>query len=484
MPLTSYEALCVERALCRRGLVEYTERAWRVLEPDQPLVMGWHIEKMAEHLEAVTAGQINRLLINVPPGCMKSLMTAVLWPSWEWGPMGTPGIRFIGASHESTLATRDNRNMRRLVMSEWYQSLWPVEITGDQNEKTFFENKSGGWRQSCPVRSMTGRRGDRVLWDDPLSTEDAYSAAKLAEAERVFRETLPTRVNDPANSAIVVIMQRLADRDTSGIILSEDFGYEHLMLPMEFEPARRCVTVLGVADERAEDGALLFPERFSRKVVDRDKKLMGAHAVAGQFQQRPSPLGGNLIKGEWFGRYQVVPKLEYRVIYADTAQKTKERNDYSVFGVYGKGADGKVYVLDIVRGKWEAPELQRRAVDVWRKHKALDDPKIYGTLRRMSIEDKASGTGLIQQIKRDAFCPVVAMQRNTDKLMRLMDVAGQMESGYVMLPDTAPWTSDFVGECEAFSADDSHAHDDQVDTLIDAVKDMLGGGGYDIGALI
>jgi predicted phage terminase large subunit-like protein len=281
-------------------------------------------------------------------------------------------------------------------------------------------------------------------------------------------------------------MQRLsiADEEISQeIINNPGYGYVHLMLPMEYEPARRCATVIGLGDRRKKEGELLFPERFPAEVVDGLKAILRT-AAPGQLQQNPVKVGGNLLKGEWFGRYQVVPKLEYRVIYADTAQKTKERNDYSVFGVYGKGVDGKVYVLDIVRGKWEAPELQRRAVDVWRKHKALDDPKIYGTLRRMSIEDKASGTGLIQQIKRDASCPVVAIQRNTDKLTRLMDVAGQIESGYVMLPDTAPWASDFVGECEAFAADDSHAHDDQVDTLIDAVKDMLGGGGYDIGALI
>jgi len=369
------------------------------------------------------------------------------------------------------------------VQSDWYQRLWPIQLTTDQNEKTYFENSSGGWRQSCPVRSMTGRRGDRVIWDDPHSVEDAYSAPKLAEAERVFRETLPSRLNDPAKSAIVIIMQRLSVKDVSGLILSEDYGYEHLMLPMEFESSRKCVTSIG-HDWREKDGDLLFPERFPADVVERDKKVMkSSYAIAGQFQQRPSPLGGGLIKGEWFGRYKMLPRIATRVIIADTAQKTAERNDFSVFACYGSGVDGKVYLIDLIRGKWEAPELQRRAVAFWAKHKALDDPKTTGILRKMYVEDKSSGTGLIQQIRKDASCPIEAVQRGRDKLTRLMDVQGYMESGFVVVPEVSAWVSDFVAECETFSADDSHAHDDQVDTLIDALDILAAKKGFDLSAL-
>ena len=187
----------IEREACRRSLATFIRRAWAVLEPGQPYVHGWHVDAMAEHLEAVTAGQITRLLVNIPPGTMKSMMTSVFWPAWEWGPKGLAHLRFIGASHEEGLATRDNLRMRRLVQSEWFQTLWPLTLTGDQNQKTYFENDATGWRQSCPVSSMTGRRGDRVAWDDPHSVEDAHSLAKLEGANRVFRETLPTRLNNP-----------------------------------------------------------------------------------------------------------------------------------------------------------------------------------------------------------------------------------------------------------------------------------------------
>ena len=465
----------LDRELCRRSLADFVREAWHVVEPGTPYVHGWHVDAIAEHLEAVTAGQITRLLINVPPGCMKSLLTAVFWPAWEWGPRVLPSIRFIGASHEEGLATRDNMKMRRLVTSDWYQARWPLPLTSDQNAKTYFENAKLGWRQSCPVRSMTGRRGDRVLWDDPHSVEDAHSDAKLKDATRIFRETLPTRVNDAKRSAIVVIMQRLNEDDVSGEILANDFGYVHLCLPMEFEPDRRCSTSIGFTDPRTEPGELLFPERFPREVVDRDKVIMGAYATAGQLQQRPSPLGGGILKGEWFGRYAAVPALLFRKIFGDTAQKTAEHNDYSVFQCWGKGVDGRAYLLDQIRGRWEAPELKRRAIDFWAKHQAaeLEDEHV-PPLRQMVIEDKASGTGLVQEIRKDGGIPIKGQERDRDKLTRVMDVAPQIEAGNALIPESAPWVSEFVGECEAFTPDDTHAHDDQVDVLAMAVADLLG----------
>jgi len=187
------------------------------------------------------------------------------------------------------------------------------------------------------------------------------------------------------------------------------------------------------------------------------------------YQQSPIVVGGEIIKGAQFGRYSAVPPLKTRTIYADTAQKTGERNDYSVFKCWGLGQDGRLYLLDLQRGKWEAPELRRRAVDFWRKHAAAPG---LPPVRRMKIEDKASGTGLIQDLKNADRIPIEGIPRAKDKLTRVMDVVGYIESGYVLLPD-APWVADFISECEAFTADDSHAHDDQIDPMCDAISDML-----------
>jgi predicted phage terminase large subunit-like protein len=465
------ELLIVEREACKRSLATFVKEAWHVLEPSMPYSHGWHIDAMCHHFEAVTYGEIKRLLINVPPGTMKSMLAAVFWPAWEWGPQDLPGTRFIGASHAEDLATRDCLKMRDLVNSEWFQERWPIPMKTDQNQKKSFSNDKFGWRQSCPVKSMTGKRGDRVLWDDPHSVEDAYSKASLATALRVFKETLPTRLSSPKDSAIVVLMQRLSEGDVSGEILSGDYGYEHLCLPMEFEPARKCFTSIGFEDPRTKEGELLFPERFPEEVVARDKAVMGSHATAGQFQQRPTTLGGELIKGEHFILYDKPPKMVRRTIYADTAMKTGEHNDFSVFECWGLGDDGKIYLLDLLRGKWEAYNLEQRAVSFWQKHKALD--KELGPLNIMKVEDKASGTGLIQKLRHEAKVPIAGIPRDKDKYTRYMGISGYIEAGYVCLPKNAPFLSDFIAEAESFTADDTHIHDDQLDPMFDAIEDMV-----------
>jgi predicted phage terminase large subunit-like protein len=210
--------------------------------------------------------------------------------------------------------------------------------------------------------------------------------------------------------------------------------------------------------------------------ISPDGARISRFVFSSQYNQEPTTLGGNMIKGEYFYRYDVVPKIKYRKIYADTAQKTKERNDFSVFGEFGLSDDGKLYLLDLIRGKWEAPELQRRAIAFWNKAKGRDVAK-FGQLREMPVEDKSSGTGLIQSLKMPPYnIPVKAIERDKDKLTRVMDVLPYIEVALVAIPEGAPFTNDFVAECESFSPDDSHDFDDQVDVLTDAVNDMLAAG--------
>ena len=465
--LSKVNEFAIHKEAATRFLSEFVRQAWHVIEPAQPYIHGWHIDAICDHLEAVHYGQINRLLINVPTGMMKSLLVSVFFPAWEWA--RDPSLRYVTASHSQEFAIRDTLKMRRLVSSQWYQERWSVPLTKDQNEKSKFENDKTGFRQAMAMNSMTGSRGDRVQLDDPHSIESALSKADCLRTLRMFTETVPTRLNNPEKSAIIVVMQRITEGDVSGHILSSDYGYTHLMLPMEFEPERRCKTSIGFTDPRKKEGELLFPERFPKEVVERDKKMMGSYAVAGQFQQRPTPRGGGIIKGEWFGSYKILPTLEYKKVFADTAMKTGERNDFSVFECWGKGTDGKLYLIDLLRGKWEAPELKRRAVAFWEKHKAERD----ATLREMLIEDKASGTGLIQDIKRESRIPIKGIERNKDKYTRVMEVVSYIESGYVMIPEQAEWVNDFVHECEVFTSDDTHTHDDQIDPMCDAINDML-----------
>lgn len=448
--------------LCRRSLAYFAQQSWHILEPATPLKWGWALDAICQHLEAVTRGDLRRLLMNVPPGSMKSLLTGVIWPAWEWGPMNRPELRILGTAHAQHLAVRDSLKCRRLIQSSWYQSRWPVELTGDQNAKTKFENTSTGFREAMAFTGMTGSRGDRVILDDPHSVDNANSAAMLASDILTFREALPSRVNNEA-SAIVIVMQRLNEGDVSAV--ARDLGYDHLMIPMRYEHDRKCATSIGWTDPRTVDGELMFPERFPEAQVAELERTLGPYATAGQLQQRPAPRGGGMFRDEWWGFYDLTPITDWRCIYADTAQKTGQENDYSVFQCWGKTKIGQAVLLDQIRGKWEAPELLMQARAFWAKHKAT---QAAGPLRAIKIEDKSSGIGLVQTLGREGV-PVVPIQRTRDKISRGHDAAPFVASGNVLLPKQAHWLSDYLGEFSSFPAG---AHDDQVDPTLDAITDI------------
>jgi predicted phage terminase large subunit-like protein len=255
-------------------------------------------------------------------------------------------------------------------------------------------------------------------------------------------------------------MQRLHENDMSGYLLAggSDEEWEHLCLP--------------AIDE---DDESLWPEKHGIEKL-KSMERADSYTFAGQYMQRPAPLGGGIFKDEWWQYWRELPKLSYRAIYVDTAQKTKEHNDFTVMQCWGKGKRGGAYLIDQIRGKWEAPELLTHARAFWAKHKSA-----YGlaALRSMEVEDKVSGTGLIQQLRREGI-PVRAIQRDKDKLTRAMDVVPQVEVGNVYLPDGAPFLSDFLAESSAFP---NGAHDDQLDPMMDAVDQILVNGGGGIAAL-
>ncbi len=442
----------IERELCSRSLSEFVGQAWHVLEPGQPYIHGWHVDAICEHLEAITDGDISRLLINIPPGTMKSTLTSVFWPAWEWGPRGLAHMRMIGASHEQGLAVRDTRKMRNLIISDWFQARWPTTLTSDQNQKTFYENEATGWRQACAVASMTGKRGDRVVWDDPHSVEAALSDAHRETALRVFQETLPTRLNNPDSSAIVIVMQRLHEADVSGHIIEHDLGYDHLMLPMEFEPERRCSTSLGFTDPRKEDGDLLFPERFSREVVERDKKVMGAMAVAGQFQQRPAPRGGGFFEWEKLEVVKAPPRIVHSVRFWDKAG-TDGGGAFTAGVKLGKGDDGMFYILDCVRGQWAASERER----VIRQTAQLD-----GVATEIWIEQEpgSGGKESAESTVRNLAGYTIKAERPTgEKTVRAEPYSVQVEAGNVRLVAGA-WNQAFIDEHKTFPVG---KYKDQVD---------------------
>lgn len=449
--------------------------AWPVLEPATPLKWGWALDAICEHLEAVTRGDLTRLLMNVPPGSMKSLLTGVIWPAWEWGAQALASHRFLGTAHKQDLAVRDAMKCRRLIQSEWYQARWPITLTSDQNAKTKFENDRTGFREAMAFTSMTGSRGDRVILDDPLSADDANSEAALKAAELTFTEALPTRVNND-RSAIVVIMQRLHERDTSGVILDLGLDYEHLMIPMRFEADRRCKTGIGWQDPRAEDGELMFPERFPEAQVVSLEKTMGSYAAAGQLQQRPAPRGGGMFKREWFETIPAVPVGCRWVRGWDLAATKDETSAWTAGILIGRTPDKRYIIADARRIQGTAAEVERLIVNT-----AGQDKTAWGSVRGSLPQDpgqagKAQAQYLIRQL---AGFDYHASPESGDKVTRAQPFAAQAEAKNVMILE-GDWNRDFLDELAMFPAG---KFKDQVDAASRAFDELVQGSTYNLAAL-
>lgn len=494
----------IEKRKCEMSLAEFVKAAWHIIEPGQPYVHGWHIDFICAHLEAVTDGVLNddgtfynRLLVNIPPGTMKSLLIGVFWPAWEWGPKNMPHMRYVCASHSLDLAIRDSLRMRRLVTDDWYQSHWGdrVKITGDQNAKAKFETTATGFRQACAFTGITGYRGDRVIVDDPHSVDDANSDAKRETVTNLFKEAVTSRLNNPDRSAIVVVMQRLHEADVSGVILDNNMGYDHIMLPMRYDPHRACVTSLGYADPREIDGELLFIDRFPEHVVDRDEAAMGPYATAGQYAQSPEPRGGGIVKDSWWKLWDKpeYPGIEYIVASLDTAYTTKSENDPSaltIWGVfsasgeqastrmvdrYGRtiesatshqsealGATAKVMMMYAWQGKLEIGDLVIKVEEICTRMK----------VDLLLIENKAAGHSVAQELRRVFNSANFAVQmydpKTLDKVARLYSIQHIFSEGMVYAPNK-DWAEMVIRQTSSFPRG---AHDDLVDTVSMGLKHL------------
>ena len=491
----------LDKADCEESFVDFIKLAWHVVEPGQDYVHNWHIDMIAAHLTAITDEMMiddekyyNRLLINVPPGAMKSLLTNVFWPAWEWGPRNMPHLRYVCASHGQELAIRDSTKMRRLIQSEWYQSLWGdrVTLTGDQNAKTKFENTATGFRQAVAAGGITGARGDRVIIDDPHTVESAASDQMRSTTIDWFLQAVPTRLNNPDKSAIVVIMQRLHEEDVSGVILDKGLGYDHIMLPMEYEPLRAAPTLLGWEDQRETLGELLFPERFPEHVVERDKRAMGPYAVSGQFQQTPTPADGGIIKRDWWQlwEHESFPAFDYIIASLDTAYTEKTENDPSALTIWGVYTEDPISteamkkplslkdMFQKERG-YKAPHPKVMLVNAWAERLELHQlvTKVAETLKKYKadailIEDKAAGHSVAQELRRLynhlGFMVITDNPNGIDKRSRLYSVQHIFAEGLVYAPDKS-WADMVITQSAIFP---KGKHDDLVDTVSMALRHL------------
>lgn len=480
-----------------KSLSKFVRAAWPIIEPRARYVHGFHVDAMCEHLEAVSAGELRRLQIWVPPGSMKSGTGSILWPAWEW--TFAPGVRFLTGSYDIDLSTRFAVRSRELMQSAWYRLRWGdgFEFKPGENLKRSYANTRGGERfATSPTAGATGRHADRILIDDPISAQDAdaTSRTKIDEANAWYDGALSTRAADAKTHAEVIIMQRLAKGDLAEHVLSFE-DWHVLCLPERYErrhpfvmpekvelPSGRQIT----GDVRTEEGALLWPERVSELENQVRAKKLGAHRAAGQLQQRPAAREGSIFKRSLWRYYPAalleddrvheLPRFPSIVSSWDTTFKAKNSSDYVCGGIWGVTAADR-YLLRVIHGhmslsesKAAMRELRQWGLERWPR-----------AAHRVLVENTANGPEIIAQLKREipgviATKPSVsADSKMVDKTVRAEACEPDFESGNVFVPGapaatlddcdialTPAWVQDLIEEAADFP---NGQNDDRVDMV-------------------
>jgi len=470
------------REACR-DLMSFTRQCFNIIEPGQDFRDNWHLHVIAEHLMAVTRGDVRNLVINIPPGCMKSILTSVAWPAWEWA--NDPTLRIMGASYGVELAIRDASKTRDILLSDWYRENWPqVQIKAGEDQKTKYALTEGGWRMATSVGGRaTGEHPDRKIVDDPHNAKQAESDAERESALVWFDRTLSTR-GQSRGASTVVVMQRLHERDVTGHILADLTGYTHLCIPMEYDGVQR-KTFLGTYDPRTVKGELLWPEMFDEHSVVELKQLLGSYGAAGQLAQDPAPAEGGILKTKHFRLWPAAerkPQLEYVLQSYDTAFTEKTSGDPTgceVWGVFTHNGERNAILLDAWDEHLSYPELRKRAIEDWTAEYGGDSRAQGGMIvkprrpDRVLVEAKASGQSLLQDLRLARVPAVGYNPGNADKVARAHQAAPTLELGILWIPESAKnpgqpvsWAEPFLRQLAKFPVAE---HDEYVDCFTQAV---------------
>jgi predicted phage terminase large subunit-like protein len=440
-------------ALLRVDFASFAQASFAELYPQTAFAPGWHVELIAAKLAAVYQGRIRRLIVNLPPRHLKSLLASVAFPAWCLG--HAPSLQILCASYAQELADKLSRDCRRIVASPWYRRIFSTRLSASRQAMAEFETTAQGCRLATSVGGvLTGRGADLIVIDDPLKPEEALSEAQRRAANEWFDHTLYSRLNDKRSGAIVLIMHRLHEDDLTGHVLAQE-AWDRLALPAlaEADEAHGLEHFWGRERIARARGEALQEAREGVAVLAEIRRTTGEYNFAGQYQQAPAPLGGGLVKSAWFARYREdeLPAAFERVVQSwDTANKATELADFSVCTRWGIRAK-HLYLLDVVRERFDYPELKRRVKDEhdrWRPDVVL-------------IEDRASGTQLIQELREEGMHAATSYRPQADKVMRIYAQTAMIENGFVHLPERAPWLALYLHELASFPYG---RHDDQVDS--------------------
>ena len=490
----------VYQVAAEQHLYDFIKLMWEYLEPGREFREARHIRAMCEHLEAVSRGEIQKLLINIPPGFAKSILVNVFWPAWEW--ISKPHLRYLTFSYASSLTERDNARFRAVIMSDLYRALWGEQFVLTKDNQIKVENNKTGWKIASSVGGTgTGERGNRLIIDDANNIKDVESKVTRDETNRWYTEVLPSRVIDPAESVFVCIQQRSNEDDVSGLILSRDMGYTHLCLPMEFDSSRKCITGIGWEDWREEEGELLWPEVYDQEAVDKLKsnKEMSSYAYAGQYMQSPAPRGGGIIKSSWWKmwpkqgeafdengqplRALEYPEMDFIIASVDPAFTEKKTNDYSacvVLGLYREDGQPRILLMDAwqKRMSFHGTVPEKRNGESRKEYLDRDEWGLVELVAytahcmqvdKVIVEKTASGIPLIQELIRlygNEKFGVQGVTPKGDKIARAHAVSNLFENGIIGAPDRW-WAQICIDEMGVFPRG---KHDDMPDALTQGVK--------------
>jgi predicted phage terminase large subunit-like protein len=447
------------RTLLRRDLYAFTERCFYELNPTTKFLPNWHIEMIAAALESCRRGEVTRLDINEPPRSLKSLCVSVAYPAFILG--HDPTAQIICASYGQDLANKHAMDCRTIMTSSWYQRLFPhTRLSSQRQALQEFITTRQGFRLSTSVGGvLTGRGADYIIIDDPLKPDEALSEIQRNAVNNWYDHTLYSRLNDKRAGRIIIVMQRLHEDDLVGHVLDlEPWKVIRLPAIAEQDETHVIETPYGTRRFERREGDALHPEREPLEILRHIRETQGEYNFSGQYQQAPSPLGGGMVKAEWFKTYtssDVPDKFEVIFQSWDTANKPTELSDYSVCTTWGV-KEKHIYLLDVCRKRLGYPDLKRAV----REQAASFLPET------ILIEDKASGTQLIQDLIEDGEYAVKKYESNMDKIMRMHSVTNVIENGFVHILDKAPWLAEYLHELTTFP---KGKFDDQADSTSQAL---------------
>lgn len=485
MDLTNLDSIETRNHLLRDSLSFFYELAFAILAPGHQYYDSWYIDYLCEYLKAFENKEIQRLSISMPPRFGKTALCNIAFSTRYLGLH--PEARIVSISYSAKISQNIHAYSRAITNSSWFKDAFPdfsitnkasdyvqapdSSINEAKNTQSMYATTRGGYRLATSVGgSITGLGGSILICDDIISPSQALSIAENKAAMGWISSNMWSRLDNQKTGQILAIQQRLNDNDFVAKYVNET---DWVVVKVPVQARETKLYRFGNITKLYKKGEFLQPERLGEKELNVLMYSLGKKTIEAQYFQETVADDGEVFKKEWFRYYTYLPRLDYLAIYADTAVKEGRLNDYSVFqcwGVVTRNNRQYAYLVDTLRGKWRAPILRKKAVEFWDKwlNNDRDVP-----LRKMAIEDKASGSGLIQDLQEESNIPIVSLLPEKDKVARANDILPRLEAGQVLFPKEAEFLFELEKELLLFSAQKNSNKKDQVDTLTYAIKDIF-----------